>query len=102
MSSHTPGPWRAFFCVNNQRLKIGDWCFVTDNGHSPVAIRGVKVTNASAAADARLMAAAPELLAALRLCANRLSEWVEEEDVDDIAAIRAAATAVERATGVRP
>jgi hypothetical protein len=64
--THTPGPWRAFFSERNQRTKIGDWYLVCadDNGefHRVVPFKGVRQSNAKAAANAALIATAPELL----------------------------------------
>ena len=60
MSKHTPGPWMADI--------ESDACFVKrpEGGplaHFPIYVPG---THAESAADARLIAAAPELLAACK------------------------------------
>jgi hypothetical protein len=70
--THTPGPWKEFFYVRNQRLKIGDWAFVHGDGHHPLPLRHTKQGQREAAANARLIAAAPELLAALHISADAL------------------------------
>ncbi len=65
----TPGPWRAHWCERNRRCKLGDWVFLTEpaDGHSGhhVAVSRCRQDSRIPAANARLMAAAPELLAAL-------------------------------------
>jgi hypothetical protein len=55
-----------------------------------------------ARANGRLIAAAPELLAALEECAVRLREWVELDDEDDLAACGRAFAAIGKAKGLRP
>jgi hypothetical protein len=57
---HTPGPWR---------VAPGDACLVF-NGHH------VKPTKAPNAADALLIAAAPDLLAALEFAADKLDDAI--------------------------
>jgi hypothetical protein len=64
--AHTPGPWSTFFYVRNHRLKLGDWSFIQNDGHRPVPLKGTRRDVPESAANARLMAAAPELLAALK------------------------------------
>jgi hypothetical protein len=67
-TTHTPGPWRAFFTEGNRRTRIGDWHFTQEptSTSRPVRFRRVSASNAEAEANARLIAAAPELLDALR------------------------------------
>ena len=57
--AHTPGPWEA----SNTRLCNG-WQVVAPNGGSVTG-------SISSEANARLIAAAPELLEALKLCVER-------------------------------
>jgi hypothetical protein len=58
--------------VRNQRLKLGDWGFIQDDGRRPVPLKGTRQDVPESAANARLIAAAPELLAALRDAARFL------------------------------
>jgi len=60
----TPGPWSAHFHERNQRTGCGDWFFAA-GGHN-VILGGVVRENKTAEANARLIAAAPELVAALQ------------------------------------
>jgi hypothetical protein len=64
---HTPGPWRAHFYETNQRTHLGDWYFTQEptSTSGPVRFRKVGAGNAEAAANAALIAAAPEMLEAL-------------------------------------
>lgn len=57
MSTHTPGPWTVVAI---------DWA---DTGNARFEIKGIRRTGM---ADARLIAAAPELLAALHDCREAL------------------------------
>lgn len=54
---HTPGPWTAFFSVRNQRTGAGDWCFTGGPDRRSLLKNGRR-----SEADARLIAAAPDLL----------------------------------------
>jgi hypothetical protein len=70
--SHTPGPWSPYFYTRNQRLKLGDWRFLRDDGHQPVPLNSTRREVPESAANARLIACAPEMLDALRLAADAL------------------------------
>lgn len=75
MSSRTPGPWKAEF--------RNGWCdgIIGPDGHDIVKTdSGVYPPNE---ADAHLIAAAPELLAACEATLNSLEESCVEEDEDD-------------------
>lgn len=92
MDKHTPGPWDIEHVVYGSPGATanavyvsagGSWLCQVFNAHQPVG-----------KADARLLAAAPELLEALRgLCAAR------EGDAGFRAAYEAAQSAIARATG---
>lgn len=101
MSGHTPGPWEAFFYVRNQRLNIGDWSFSHGNEHHPLPLRHTKKDQREASANARLIAAAPELLAALKdlmeLYAN--GQVVIEGDEGNDPVVGAAWAAIDKAEG---
>lgn len=67
---HTPGPWRNVFTETNKRTHIGQWYFVSESEGQPIVNLvdryNFSTTNISKAeANARLIAAAPEMLVAL-------------------------------------
>lgn len=64
-AKHTPGPWR----VEDQRKAISRWVIVTGEGGSVAecAPAGPWVSNETADANARLIAAAPDLLEAAKM-----------------------------------
>lgn len=92
MSKHTPGPWTA---------KTKTTRFAVTSQHLTVA--HVIGLDAAAKADARLIAAAPDLLEVLRLAEAALADigdadrepgddlaWCEARAAQDLPAIRAA------------
>lgn len=85
MSGHTPGPWIWYACNDGAiRIKIPNR---KDGGRTLLACIGLPLTNGSSLdrwytekgdeANARLIAAAPEMLEALRL----INEIAERESV---------------------
>lgn len=83
MSAHTPGPWS-----------------VVEPGHirtESLELVAVVQHGLEAKARARLIAAAPELLAALKECADRLQ--IHMKHTEDLIAHMQACKAIERATG---
>lgn len=77
---HTPGPWGTFWNEENARLGIGGWYFThSDNGRLPLL--RCKRDNRHAEANARLIAAAPDMLDALKALKNNLSfgAWAKVE-----------------------
>lgn len=95
--SHTPGPWRAFF-----KPKYDEWHVGVphpDGSAMRVALfeDGIPTRNA---ADARLIAAAPDLLAALeRILAGQAAEERGEDGGDWADHWEAARVAVKKARG---
>ena len=73
MNTHTPGPWEVGYYIHNER----GW-FVKATSDS-IPICGGQYVSAATKANARLIAAAPDLLSAL----IRLREWVRRPGVDD-------------------
>jgi hypothetical protein len=71
VSNHTPGPWH----YEESPLKTG-WCVVTGNNYLADVHKHVGATadDARDEANARLIAAAPELLEALEVIANIANE----------------------------
>lgn len=66
---HTPGPWMAHWMVENKRTKTGRWYWTAPNqkfsGQPEMVWFGNK--DGESAANAKLVAAAPEMLQALRM-----------------------------------
>ena len=88
MSKHTPGPWDAIpDCPEEGH---GDWYVVAEN--EDVLSRG------SSRDDARLIAAAPDLLAALKA----MSEYMAYAEIlgEDKAVFKNARAAIAKAEGV--
>ncbi len=105
MSGHTPGPWAlqmAEDCRGRQLDEMVKWV-VTANSHDLWVSTGPTWDaehDAEALANARLIAAAPELLEALRGLLNRAND--ELADPEDVVEISAARAAIARATGAQP
>lgn len=86
MSGHTPGPWRAVRSPHGKRyqcVQIG-----ADDTYTTLEVLP---------ADARLMAAAPDLLAALRGLLGK-GAW-RDGTMDHISGVKAARLALDKATG---
>jgi len=112
----TPGPWsvglwettndkggfESFACVEHKN-EDGSTDYVCDCwGLEDEETHGVKLPSAKARANARLIAAAPEMLEALRAVSVRLVEWMEiAEQADkrpaDYKAMRLARAALRKA-----
>ena len=81
---HTRGPWHCLVAVRQDHYEV-----FSDFGHiAPIDER---------AANARLIAAAPDLLEALRECAEYLAAFFEEGSEHRV--IKAADAAIYKATG---
>lgn len=71
MSKHTPGPWHVIERANGQAFSIG--CQVQTKGNFITTHYIANITDRAtlqAEADARLIAAAPQMLEALEACAD--------------------------------
>ncbi len=92
--SHTPGPW----WVEGTDHPMGEGREVYDGFGRTASVYGASPT---AAANASLIAAAPEMLAALREvadgCERRLRKGKDQGDLDTLRLCR---TAIEQAEGV--
>jgi hypothetical protein len=92
MTRHTPGPWRVFDVFSDVEI-------VTDRKdaletESIVQFKGQR----NAEANARIMAAAPEMLAALELCEDVLAKLARLDDgTPSISALDAARAALAKA-----
>lgn len=95
-TQHTPGPWEV--CPSNNEI------INTDHGRLPFAIRaGYTLIGAlyENEADALLIAAAPELLEALKAMLLHTAELnpMQGYDKHDCQAVKQAAAAIAKATG---
>lgn len=99
-TKHTPGPWHVFGAQSVLVALDKDRIVNCRGFHSPSP-----VTIAESQANARLIAAAPAMLAALELAkavmAERLAEWPESEWADTIylEPWKAACAAIAKAKG---
>ncbi len=98
----SPAPWRAF-CSNVETLAWVD-SFATEDGVADMCAKGRERCNA----DARLIAAAPDLYEALRVCMRQMCEYCRREAAhsspgavcdDGCAVMLAAKAALEKAGG---
>lgn len=104
MTEHTPGPW-----VMNYRGTIGHIKSIADirSGLSPTVTKfgegfsANSISHEESLANARLIAAAPELLAAMKQCLQ-LIEHMESQHCRNFDAGNVARDAIQKATGVRP
>ena len=87
-TQHTPGPW--YIDCQNESAAIGYRAIVDGDGYT------VCSPSPMGQANARLIAAAPDLLAALRLCERALEE--RDAEAEEHAA-KAARAAIAKATG---
>lgn len=107
---HTPGPWdvgqNGDSCAREHAIVSGPKVIAKVYGRGYPSGFG---WSPGSAADARLIAAAPELLAALKACEDRLALVLEcdcdddkPEDTETIAAFAAARAAIAKAEGFVP
>jgi len=88
MSKHTPGPWTYYWYEKNQRTHVGEFGITEETrGYSfPLTMGGKRDSGyaKTAEANARLIAAAPDLLEAARIAANACDILATESaDSDD-------------------
>lgn len=94
-TKHTPGPWRFVRGYDNSNAVI------TGEGYGLECVALVKSTSCPQS-DARLIAAAPELLEALKHCYDLLGRYeINRVDGDQIAdeAMSIVRSAITKATG---
>jgi hypothetical protein len=90
-TQHTPGPWRV------TAAKV-----MAENGRAICLIENRKLHEGfqESSANARLIAAAPDLLAALIAFDNAFSHYCEgDPDSDEVSALYQAREAIAKATG---
>lgn len=87
LESHTPGPWK-----NDSMLFSAGWRCIVNAGNRSFDIADPcdRITDAVDVANARLIAAAPDLLEALKKVATITADWgwrerIESCDLNDIA-----------------
>lgn len=92
MSNHTPGPWKVFDGHGSNRFAPAIVDGIPDIDGKCVAncICHVATTNDDVAANARLIAAAPELLAALESLVDSVQRVDPGVYGDDVASARKA------------
>ena len=71
MSKHTPGPWHLD-TEDEKEIVLGDSSFIATTHDSSAYSSYTSVTEDQVKANARLIAAAPELLEALKACLAEL------------------------------
>lgn len=99
MSAFTPGPWKVYRTSDGERI-IGIGC--AENGEGITDPRfGLWGSGPEREANARLIAAAPDLLAALQ-AALPLLEELEQDDNTYYAEAVNARVAIAKATGATP
>ena len=69
MSAHTPGPWKYAHCPHERRYEV--W---PGDGYILASVPTIARREKESEANARLIAAAPEMLEALRYCDSLFSE----------------------------
>lgn len=99
MSGHTPGPWRI-----DPRPFSGYGAVHVSGGQYIVAkaLGQTQSCETEATANARLIAAAPDLLAALQSIVASLAEHDDEGMIEHAEQMIAARTAIAEATGEQP
>lgn len=107
---HTPGPWTSHRATQADNVGGIDYAITDDHGkiiaeafHRVGFGLGTGLyEERPAAANARLIAAAPELIDALRLCASHLAQFVEDDDSVGALALLGAHDALSKADGREP
>lgn len=95
-TKHTPGPWMP----HGGKPRDG-YCFIGDATPTgwPVALVSDRVATGEAEANARLIAAAPELLAALQAMVDNYVDTYGDEGDDAPGSIKTARAAIAKARG---
>lgn len=78
MSKHTPGPWKATFKAGTYLIQSPEW--------RTIALAGY--TDSEDDANARLIAAAPDLLEAIRSMVDMFERHIDGREGPDDAAAR--------------
>jgi hypothetical protein len=96
-SGHTPGPWNVRQCDGDyRRCDTEDYAVVSDGLITPALVFGGPGFWPEGSANAHLIAAAPELLSALRECVWLLADLQTEPGLVQKKAIAAIAKATDK------
>lgn len=99
---HSPGPWSKFYSEFNPPFMKGVIVSLSKRHLAWLMAPGAGLTESEAAANARLIAAAPEMLAALTEITDAIKSVPGEEPNDDprlIAALKKSYDIIAMATG---
>ena len=77
--SYTPGPWEQ----RNNRVFSGGKCICSNVNAASPTTQNIAEDVAMSIANAKLMAAAPELLEALQVCIQQITALCSADDVPD-------------------
>lgn len=105
MNKHTPGPWEAKGYWSNPESSTLVWDKDAAICHVFPRSEMASLSEETARANARLIAAAPDLLLALIWCEARLQSWQvlaqpnDEATEEDLLCLGAARAAITRAKG---
>lgn len=81
MRKHTPGPWEIERYSGGLIQIVGDVRIVSDDEENVTTV--VEAVARGDEANARLIAAAPELLEALQVCIQQITALCSADDVPD-------------------
>ncbi|HHW2860376.1 TPA: hypothetical protein ACUUCQ_005146 [Pseudomonas aeruginosa] len=81
MRKHTPGPWEIERYSDGLIQIVGDVRIVSDDEENVTTV--VEAVARGDEANARLIAAAPELLEALQVCIQQITALCSADDVPD-------------------
>ena len=98
MSKHTPGPWVVDEANTNLVARLVDGVYEYVCAVEPSSFSTREYNNEQEEADARLIAAAPELLEALQACEARLTH-LAQNSVNVVAELKQARAAIAKAEG---
>lgn len=96
---HTPGPWHVDPKAAEESF-FEDVSILRHDGLAvAVAVHNGDIVPPEPEANARLIAAAPDLLEALKLCVDNIQGIADEEDLPSTAIRAKARAAIDRAEG---
>lgn len=99
MSKHTPGPWRIEIDDSPDAEWSRRWPTIVSDEYEVVGTEGMYGDFETDMANARLIAAAPELLVALQLMVDRFIDTEGSFGAWENEAIEVARAAIAKATG---
>jgi hypothetical protein len=90
MNTYTKGPWKAYFYANDSRGRIVATIGANDGCNRICEISPIALPEKEVEANARLIASAPDLLAALVGMMNRYGDKLKHPTCDASISARAA------------